>query len=247
MTLLKPVPRGGIIQVSFSQERLWFLSQLEPNNLSYNINGAIRIEGHLQKDILESSLSEIVRRHEILRTTFGEVEGRAVQMISPASGFNLQMVDLLEFSEAERRDRAKRIACDETQRPFDLSKGPLFRAVLVRLSPEEHILIVVMHHIITDGWSFGVFSHELQSLYKAFSEGKPSPLPDLPIQYADFAHWQRERLQGEVLEGQVAYWKKQLGGELAHCSCPRTGRGRRCRLTAGRDMGLIYPRGLRRR
>ena len=124
------------------------------------------------------------------------------------------MVDLQELPEAEREARSRQIIAEEAQRPFDLSAGPLFRAVLVQLSQEEHVLVVVMHHIITDGWSLGVFTRELEALYAAFSEGKPSPLPDLPIQYADYAAWQRERLQGEVLERQLAYWKKQLGGEL---------------------------------
>ena len=143
-----------------------------------------------------------------------------MQVISPKAGFELPVVDLQELPEAEREARSRQIIAEEARRPFDLSAGPLFRAVLVQLSQEEHILVVVMHHIITDGWSLGVFTRELEALYAAFSEGKPSPLPDLPVQYADYAAWQRERLQGEVLEGQVAYWKKKLEGELPVLQLP---------------------------
>ena len=171
-----------------------------------------------------------------------------MQVISPEAAFELPVVDLQELPEAERETRSRQIIAEESQRPFDLSAGPLFRAVLVQLSQEEHILVVVMHHIITDGWSLGVFTRELEALYAAFSEGKPSPLPDLPVQYADYAAWQRERLQGEVLEGQLAYWKKKLGGELPHAAAahgPAAAGG--ADLTGGHNMSLICPRGLRRR
>ena len=154
------------------------------------------------------------------------------------------MVDLQELPEAEREARSRQIIAEEAQRPFDLSAGPLFRAALVQLSQEEHILVVVMHHIITDGWSLGVFTRELEALYAAFSEGKPSPLPDLPVQYADYAAWQRERLQGEVLEGQVAYWKEQLGGELTQLQLP-TDRPRPAVQThRGARHGFDLPKGL---
>ena len=217
---IPPVPRDGALRVSFSQERLWFLSQLEPDNVAYNISGCVRFQGQLRIEILEQSLSEIVRRHEALRTTFSEIDGNPVQVISAPSPFKLGMVDLQGFSEVECREKAQRIAAEEAQRPFDLSKGPLFRAALVQLGVEEHLLIITMHHIITDGWSLGVFTRELEALYKAFSEGQPSPLPDLPIQYADFAAWQREWLQGEVLDDQLEYWKKQLGGDLPILQMP---------------------------
>jgi amino acid adenylation domain-containing protein len=141
-------------------------------------------------------------------------------VISPEAGFDLPVVDLQGLPEAERQVRSHQIVAEEARRPFDLSAGPLFRAVLVRLAQQEHILVAMMHHVITDGWSIGVFKRELEALYGAFSEGRSSPLPDLPVQYADYAVWQRERLQGEVLEGQVAYWKKQLGGELAPLQLP---------------------------
>ena len=197
--------RDGELEVSFSQERLWFLSQLEPDNEAYHISGGIRLEGKLREDNLEQSLTEIVSRHEALRTTFEEIEGKPVQVISPASMFNLPVLALEALPEADRAARLQQIIADEARRPFDLASGPLFRAVLVRLGQQEHVLVVVMHHIITDGWSLGVFMRELGSLYSAFCEGRPSPLADLAVQYADYAAWQRERLQGEVLGTQVKY------------------------------------------
>ena len=242
-----PIPllsREGALSVSFSQERLWFLSQLEPENAAYNISGGVRLEGQLQVDIFKQSFAEIVTRHEALRTTIEEIDGKPVQVISNEAEFELPVEDLQELPEAERETRTRKIITEEAQRPFDLSAGPLFRAVLVQLSLEEHILVVVMHHIITDGWSLGVFMRELEALYAAFSEGKPSPLPDLPIQYADYAAWQRERLQGEVLEGQVAYWKDQLGGELTQLQLP-TDRPRPAVQThRGARHGFDLPKGL---
>ena len=214
------VPRDGALCVSFSQERLLFLAQLEPDSAAYNIPGGVRLEGRLRVEVLRQSLSEIVRRHESLRTTFKEIDGKPAQVISPEAGFYLPLVDLQELPEAEREAKSRQIISEESQRPFELSAGPLFRAALVQLSQEEHILVVVMHHIITDGWSLGVFTRELEALYAAFSEGKPSPLPDLPVQYADYAAWQRERLQGEVLEGQIAFWKKKLEGKLEVLQLP---------------------------
>ena len=207
--------RGTALPVSFSQERLWFLSKLEPNNFAYNIVCSVRFIGNLRVEILDKSLSEIVKRHEILRTTIGEADGRLVQVISAPDPINSVVVDLQELCEDDRRKKANRITTEEAQRPFDLSIGPLLRVVLLKLGVEEHLLILAMHHTITDGWSFGVFTRELDALYKAFLEGKRSPLPDLPIQYVDFANWQREWLHGEVLNTQLEYWKNKLGGELS--------------------------------
>ena len=166
------ISREGALSVSFSQERLWFLSQLEPENAAYHIAGGVRLEGRLRVEVVKQSLLEIVRRHELLRTCFREVEGRPVQVISPEAEFELPVLDLGGFPEAERSSRSEQVIGEEVRRPFDLSIGPLFRAVLVQLSQEEHILIVVMHHIITDGWSFGVFSHELQSSLQSIFGGQ---------------------------------------------------------------------------
>jgi amino acid adenylation domain-containing protein len=197
---------------SFAQQRLWFINQLEPNSSVYNIPSAIRLEGPLGVTALEQSFNEIIRRHEALRTTFSTVEGEPVQVISPSLTLPLTVLDLGNCPESEREDVARRFAREEARRPFDLARGPLVRMTLVRLGREDHILLFTMHHILSDGWSMGVLHRELSVLYRAFVKGEPSPLPDLSIQYTDFAVWQREWLQGEVLEKQLSYWKKQLEG-----------------------------------
>ncbi len=198
--------------LSFAQQRLWFLDQLEPGNSTYNIYAAVRLRGPLNVAALEQSLNEILRRHEALRTTFATVEGQPIQMISSPEPFTLSIADLRQFPETEREPEARRLATEEARRPFDLARGPLLRTTLLRLSEEDHILLLTMHHIISDGWSRGVLYRELSALYEAFSAGKPSPLPEPPIQYADFAVWQRQWLQGKTLEVQLSYWKKQLEG-----------------------------------
>src|SRR5262245_25905806 len=168
--------------------------------------------GSLVVAVLERSLNEMVRRHEALRTTFSMVEGEPLQVISPSLSVSLSVVDLTDGPEQEREEKAQQLAHEEAGRPFDLSRGPLFRNVLLRLGEVDHVFVLTMHHIVSDGWSMGVLHRELSVLYSAFSQGKPSALPDLPIQYADFAVWQREWLWGEVLEKQLSYWKKQLEG-----------------------------------
>ncbi|HHH41604.1 MAG TPA: amino acid adenylation domain-containing protein, partial [Chloroflexi bacterium] len=209
---IRPVPRDREIPLSFAQQRLWFLDQLAPNSPLYNIPDAVRITGPLDVGVLERSLNEIVRRHEVLRTTFAAVEGRPIQVIAPELHLPLPVVDLRSLPKARREAEALRLATEEAQRPFDLARGPLIRALLLRLDEEEHIALLTVHHTVSDGWSTGVFMGEIAALYEAFAAGKPSPLPELPIQYADFAVWQREWLQGEVLERQLAYWKEQLAG-----------------------------------
>ncbi len=206
------IGRDGQLSLSFAQQRLWFLDQLAPGNLFYNIPMLVRLTGDLDIQALEQSLDEIVRRHEILRTTFATVDGQPTQVIAPELKLPLPVVDLADLPEAEREEGARRLAMQEARRPFDLARGPLLRARLFRLGKEDHIAVVTMHHIISDGWSMDVFVRELAVLYEAFKQGHPSPLPELPIQYADFAYWQREWLQGEVMECQLAYWKEQLSG-----------------------------------
>jgi malonyl CoA-acyl carrier protein transacylase/acyl carrier protein len=208
---LVPNSRRGDIPLSFSQERLWFLDQLEPGSTSYNIPRALRLEGQLDHPILERALSEIVLRHEALRTTFSEIEGRAVQVIAPPSPIQLWVEDLVDLPEAGRLAEAQRLATEEAKQPFDLAR-PLFRVRLLRLHERDHVLLLTVHHIVSDGWSMGVLVRELTALYRAFLEGKPSPLAELPVQYADFSAWQRSWLSGEILESQMAYWKKQLAG-----------------------------------
>jgi amino acid adenylation domain-containing protein len=206
--------------LSFAQERLWFLSQLMPDHAFYNMPAAIRLTGPLNTIALERTLSEIVRRHEGLRTSFRTVKGRLVQVISSPRDMSLPVVDLRELARDLREACARHLAAEEAQRPFDLSSHSLLRFTLLRLGAEEHVALLTMHHIVSDGWSVGIFIQELTRLYQSFSRGMASTLPDLPIQYADFATWQREWLQGTVLDSQVTYWKKQLGGNLPLLKMP---------------------------
>jgi amino acid adenylation domain-containing protein len=206
----KKVSKPKSVPVSFAQQRLWLLDQLVPGNPFYNIPAAIRLTFPLNVAALEQSLNEIVRRHEALRTTFAVVDGKPVQVIAPSLTMLLPVLDLRTLPQSEREAESLRLATEESRRPFDLAHGPLVRTTLLRLDEADHVFLLTMHHIVCDGWSMGVFSRELAALYTAFARGRPSPLPELPIQYADFAVWQRQRLQGEVLEEQLAYWKQQL-------------------------------------
>ncbi|HLL45921.1 MAG TPA: amino acid adenylation domain-containing protein, partial [Longimicrobiaceae bacterium] len=207
-----PVERSGALPLSFAQERLWFIDQLEPGSAAYNIPVARRLEGALDRAALERSLGEIVRRHEALRTVFREVNGSPVQVIAPCGGLALPVEDLSDLSEADREAAVRRRAGEEARQPFDLAAGPLVRAGLLRLGAEDHVLLLSMHHIVSDGWSMGVLFRELSALYAAYREGGESPLPELGVQYADYAVWQREQLEGEVLDRQLAYWRERLAG-----------------------------------
>jgi amino acid adenylation domain-containing protein len=215
-----PVSRDRAIPLSFAQQRLWFLNQFEPGNPAYNIPFAVRLIGALNVVRLEQSFNEVIRRHEALRTTFATVDGRPVQIIAPVSTATLAVVDIRELSESEREILVQGLTTEEAQHSFDLTRGPLVRATLLRLGEEEHVLSLNIHHIVSDGWSTGVLIRELATLYRAFSTGKPSPLPELPIQYADFALWQEQWQQSEVLESQLSYWKQQLGGSLPVLELP---------------------------
>lgn len=198
-------PQQSHYPLSFAQAGLWFLDRLQPNNPFYNWSVAFRIAGSLNVVALSHSLNEIVKRHEILRTTFTTVEGQPVQLIAPCLTLTLPLVDI-----QERQAEVQRLSIEEARQPFNLTTLPLLRAKLLRLGEAEHILLLCMHHIITDAWSMGVLLQELASVYKAFCDRLSPQLPKLPIQYADFAIWQRDWLQGEVLESQLAYWKQQL-------------------------------------
>jgi hypothetical protein len=194
-------PRAEL-PLSFAQQRLWFLDQLAPGSAAYNLSGRLRLEGPLDASSLEASLNEIVRRHEGLRTIFSTRDGEPVQIILPDLHLSLPLIEL---------ETATQQFCEEeAQRPFDLSTGPLIRTHLLRLSTEEHILLLSMHHIMSDGWSIGVLIHEMAALYEAYAAGADSPLKELSLQYGDYAVWQREWLQGEVLDQQLAYWREQL-------------------------------------
>jgi amino acid adenylation domain-containing protein len=207
---LEAIPRDGEIPLSFAQQRLWFLDQLEPNNPFYNVPSGVRFSGELNIEALERTLSEIVRRHEVLRTSFSMVAGEPQQVISAATGITLPLEDLSQLPVEEREQEAARLAGEEAREPFDLSRGPLLRARLLRLAADEHVLLVTMHHIVSDGWSRGVLIREVSALYEAYCAGAESPLPELEIQYADFAMWQRQWLSGPVLEEQLSYWREQL-------------------------------------
>jgi amino acid adenylation domain-containing protein len=230
--------------LSFAQERLWVLDQLEPGGSAYNMPLAVRMRGHLNVAALEQSLGEILRRHEALRTTFVIEEDRPVQRIAPPAAFRLASVDLSGMPEGQREAKAQWVLSEEASRPFDLAAGPLLRAVLIRLEQEEHILLVTMHHIVSDGWSRGILYRELSVLYEAFSKGNPSPLPELPIQYADFAVWQRQWLQGDVLAHQLSYWKKQLGGILPVQELPTDRMRPVIKTDRGASTSFQFPREL---
>ena len=199
-----------VAPLSFAQQRLWFLDQLNSGLSAYNMPAAIRLTGPLNVPAMEQSLNEIIRRHEILRTTFTQVNGQPVQVIASSLTLRVPLISLQAISEPCREIEVKRLAREEAQQPFDLAQGPLLRLKLLHLGEADFVVLLTMSHLISDGWSLNIFIQELAALYEAFSNGRPSPLPQLPIQYADFAIWQREFLQGETLEQQLTYWKNQL-------------------------------------
>ncbi|MHB1558888.1 MAG: amino acid adenylation domain-containing protein [Isosphaeraceae bacterium] len=206
------VDRGGPIPASFAQQRLWFLDQLAPGSPAYNIPTAVRLEGKLDVEALRLALDEIVRRHEILRTRFLDEGGVPRQVIAETMELPLEVEDLSGLPEPDRHDRALARIREEAARPFDLARGPLVRAGLIRLGEREHVVQVTMHHIVSDGWSLGVLIREVSALYESFHHGEPSPLPEPAIQYADYAAWQRGWLESEVLSEQLNYWSEQLTG-----------------------------------
>jgi amino acid adenylation domain-containing protein len=196
--------------LSFAQERLWFLGQLEPGSPVYNICRATRLTGRLNIAALESSLSEIVRRHEILRSQIRVIEGRPMQVTVSSPEFKIHFTDLRSLTRTELDEEIRRQIRSEGERQFDLSAGLFFRAVLLKISDDQHILILTTHHIVSDAWSMGILTKEVWTLYDAYANGRPSPLQELPVQYTDYAVWQHEWLQGDVVESQLSYWKEQL-------------------------------------
>jgi amino acid adenylation domain-containing protein len=238
------ISREGELPLSFAQQRLWFLAQLEPDNPLYNSPAAIRLKGQLNIAALEQSLNEILRRHEVLRTSFKTVEGRPVQVISPATPLSLPAIDLSELPQAQQEAKVRQLAIAHAQQPFALDTAPMLRVKLLRLSQQEHVALFVMHHIVCDGWSTDVLVRELSALYKVFSTGQPSPLPELPIQYVDFAVWQRQWLQGEVLEKQLAYWKQQLGANLPVLQLPTVRPRESVKTSRGATQSFVIPSNL---
>ncbi|MEH1824946.1 MAG: amino acid adenylation domain-containing protein [Nostoc sp.] len=209
---IQPVPRDGKLPLSFAQQRLWFIHQISPDSTAYNMLEALRLDGSPNIVALEQSVSELIRRHEVLRTTFPTVDGKPIQRIAPNTALTLPIHDLQGLSIEEQTEQIRQIAKSIASAPFDLAVGPLVQFTLLQLSKQEYVLLLKMHHIIYDGWSLNIFFQELSQLYKAFSQGLPNPLAELPIQYADFAVWQRQWLTGEVLDRQLNYWQKQLAG-----------------------------------
>ncbi|MEE8585765.1 MAG: amino acid adenylation domain-containing protein, partial [Acidobacteriota bacterium] len=215
MAPLEKQPRPGKLPLSFAQQRLWFLDQLEPGGTQFCLSSALRLRGRLNRPALKAALKEIVRRHESLRTSFPCLEGEPVQSVQEEAAIDLPEVDLSGFPTPRREDELKRLAGQFAGRPFDLARGPLIRTLLLRLGNREHALLSSLHHIITDGWSSGILIRELTTLYEAFSQGRPSPLPALPLQYADWSLWQQRHLAGPALSQQLEYWKRQLRGAAA--------------------------------
>jgi amino acid adenylation domain-containing protein len=203
---------AGQLPLSYAQQRLWFIQQLAPDSHAYNIPLALHITGPLDLDALNATVSEVVRRHEVLRTTFAFDNGQPYQVIHPPTRLELPVTDLTQFPAAMRMDEVQRLAENDARLPFDLEHTPPLRAQLLRLDPQAHVLLLTMHHIASDGWSVDVLIKEVGVLYPAFSSGAESPLPELPIQYADYALWERDRVQNEELDQQLAYWREQLAG-----------------------------------
>jgi amino acid adenylation domain-containing protein len=246
------IPRrvAGPAPLSFAQERLWFLDRLEPGNPTYNIPVALRLRGRLDPGVLAASLDEVIRRHEILRTRVGVVDGEAVQVVAPALRLALPLVDLLGLPHHPHhshpphdiaRQEAVRLASREARALFDLERGPLVRATLLALGAGEHILLLTLHHAIADGWSMRILIRELALLYEAFSAARPSPLPELPIQYGDFAAWQRGWLQGEVLAGQLAWWRDALASASGVLDLPADRPRPPVMTSRGGEHALVLP------
>lgn len=222
-TVILPIVRRSPDQplvLSYSQERLWFLDQLEPGNVAYNVPSRMRVLGSLDAATLGRTIGEIVGRHEALRTTFEMRDGRPLQVVHDRPYGELGVVDLMWLAEYDREETLKCLAREEAARPFDLTQWPLFRVKLVRMGAEDHVILFTLHHIISDGWSIEVLTREFLLLYDAFFNGRPSPLSELPVQYADYALWQREWLRGDVSERQLEYWKQQLQGIPAILALP---------------------------
>ncbi|MBE9224382.1 amino acid adenylation domain-containing protein [Phormidium sp. LEGE 05292] len=207
---LAPISRQQSLPLSFAQQRLWFIDKLEAENCPYNVPIFWQLSGDLQIPVLEQAIREIVQRHEVLRTTFSVIDGAPIQVIHPTVKLPIQVLDWRELTATDQLKKAQQLAIVEFQQPFDLSNPPLLRVKLLQLNDKSHLLLIVIHHIVCDGWSMEIFRRELFSLYNAFGAGKPSPLPPLSLQYADFAYWQREWLKGEILQTQLNYWRQQL-------------------------------------
>ena len=240
------LPRQGSegAPLSFAQQRLWFLDKYEPNSSVYNISNGFQLKGAVNVTALREALKTIVDRHAVLRTTFDSIDGKPVQVIHENHSVELPIIDVSNVSLDDKDAEVQALISGELQKTFDLSSDGMMRSTLIKLNPEEHLLLIVIHHIASDGWSMGILWQELSALYNAYCVGNPSPLPDLPIQYADFAVWQRERLQGEGMENLLSYWKTCLKGAPGILELPtdhprpsiQTYRGAQESFTLPRDL-----------
>ncbi|MBF1989859.1 non-ribosomal peptide synthetase [Fischerella thermalis] len=241
---ITPVPRDKNLPLSFAQQRLWFFDQFEPGSPSYNLPRTVRLQGKLNIDALSASFNEIIKRHEILRTSFVISDGQPIQVISDFSNLELPVVDLQSIPLQEREAELYHLAKEEAQTGFDLTQAPLLRAKLLQLDAEEYVILLTLHHIVSDGWSTDILIREVAALYTAFSAGKPSPLPQLPLQYADFALWQQQWLEGEALKNQLAYWQQQLSGELPILQLPTDRPRPTVQTYAGKTLSFVLPKSL---
>jgi thioesterase domain-containing protein/acyl carrier protein len=241
---IERLPYSENLPLSFAQERLWLLDRLQPGSAVHNMRAAFRLTGSLNVAALEQSLQEIERRHEILRTTFSIVENQPIQSISPNVTVKLPVIDLHDLAKPQQELETRRLLTQESEQSFDLIQGPLWQVKLLHLTQQDHILIRTVHHTIFDGWSYSLFMRELAALYEAFSAGKPSPLPELPIQYADYARSQRQWLQGEVLDSQLNYWQQQLSGNVAALQLPVDRLAPLVPTYRGANQTLVLPKNL---
>ena len=239
---MTPVSRTDKLPLSFAQQRLWFLCQLAPDNPFYNCPFSLRFKGALEVSLLEQCFNEVIKRHESLRTTFTDIAGEPEQNISAELVINITYVDLSESPNVEETIRSRII--EETNRPFDLRNSPLLRAVLIKIGTDHSVLILVMHHIITDGWSMRVMVREVSELYRAYSDGRTPNLPDLAIQYADFSHWQRQWMQDDVIEFHLTYWRQQLEGAPMVLSLPADRQRPKCQTFNGAREFILMSKDL---
>nr|QEO74874.1 condensation domain-containing protein [uncultured bacterium] len=241
---LERVSRDQRLPLSFAQQRLWFLHQLNPLSPAYNMRHAVRLLGQLHVNTLERALGEIVKRHEILRTTFAATEGEPVQVIAESLPVYLRSLDFSHLSETEREEETHRFTVDEVRRPFTLTEGPLLRPFLIRIREDEHVLLLVLHHIISDGWSTAILAEELGIFYEAMVQHEQPRLPELPVQYADYAYWQRNCLQGATLNSLFSYWRDHLSGELAVLDLPTDKPRTSVQSLRGERRNKVLPRSL---
>jgi hypothetical protein len=237
--LRRAASENAPLPLSFAQQRLWFLDQLEPNSALYNMPSLLRLSGSLNLEALQKAIDRIVDRHETLRTHFICLHESPAQAIDPMLQVKLQLLDLTSMGPKEREEKARQLVHQQVNRPFQLSSEPLLRATLLRLQPAEHLLLLNMHHIVSDGWSSGIFFRELAALYSGFAQGQEVSLPPLPISYSDYTLWQRERLP--VFEEQLHYWKEQLKGHPPLLELPCDHPRRICPTFHGRSEALTLP------